>query len=85
VKRPLTWRRITVAENLALVPREVAAAYRVQVGREQWLFYRSLAAAATARSSATTRSARLPAGGCSPAARRKIWSRSNSSMNAIAR
>lgn len=43
LKRPLTWRRITVAENLAIVPREVAAAYRVQVGGKQWLLYRSLA------------------------------------------
>jgi hypothetical protein len=43
LKRPLTWRRITVAENLAIVPRDVAAAYRVQVGGKQWVFYRSLA------------------------------------------
>jgi len=43
LKRPLTWRRITVAENLAIVPRDVAAAYRVQAGRKQWLVYRSLA------------------------------------------
>jgi hypothetical protein len=41
-KRPLTWRRLTVAENLEVVPRDVAVAYRVQVGAEQWLFYRSL-------------------------------------------
>ena len=42
-RRGLTWRRLTVAENLEVVPRDVAAAYRVQVGREQWLVYRSLA------------------------------------------
>jgi hypothetical protein len=42
-RRSLTWRRLTVAENLTIVPRDVAAAYRVQVGREQWLIYRSLA------------------------------------------
>jgi hypothetical protein len=43
VRRGLTWRRLTVAENLVVVPRDVAAAFRVQVGHEQWLFYRSLA------------------------------------------
>jgi len=43
LKRPLTWRRLTVAENLAIVSRDVAAAYRIQAGRDQWLIYRSLA------------------------------------------
>ena len=43
LKRPLTWRRLTVAENLAIVPRDMAAAYRIQAGRQQWLIYRSLA------------------------------------------
>ncbi|HEX5106693.1 MAG TPA: hypothetical protein VFV87_22890, partial [Pirellulaceae bacterium] len=38
-----TWRRLTVAENLQIVPRDVAVGYRVQFGREQWLVYRSLA------------------------------------------
>lgn len=42
-RRAVTWRRLTVAEHLHIVPRDVAVAYRVQVGREQWLFYRSLA------------------------------------------
>jgi hypothetical protein len=42
-KRPVTWRRLTVAENFAAVGRDVAAAYRIQAGREQWMFYRSLA------------------------------------------
>jgi hypothetical protein len=41
--RPLTWRRLTVGENLAIVPRDAAVAYRIQAGREQWLIYRSLA------------------------------------------
>jgi len=40
--RPLTWRRLTVGENLAKVPRDIAAAYRIQAGRQQWLVYRSL-------------------------------------------
>jgi hypothetical protein len=43
LRRPLTWRRLTVAENLAVVPRDVAAAYRIQAGRDQWVIYRSLA------------------------------------------
>lgn len=42
--KPLTWRRLTVAESLRGVPSDVAVGYRVQVGTSQWLFYRSLAA-----------------------------------------
>jgi hypothetical protein len=38
-----TWRQLTVAERLEIQPAEVAVGYRVQVGRAQWLFYRSLA------------------------------------------
>src|SRR5205814_1511571 len=41
--RPLTWRRLTIGENFAVVPRDIAAAFRIQVGREQWFVYRSLA------------------------------------------
>jgi hypothetical protein len=43
--RPLTWRRLSVAENRDLVRRDVAVAYRIQAGRQQWLIYRSLAPA----------------------------------------
>ncbi|HMC09829.1 MAG TPA: hypothetical protein VKH44_01010 [Pirellulaceae bacterium] len=42
-QRPVTWRRLTVGENLAIVERDRAVAYRIQAGREQWLIYRSLA------------------------------------------
>lgn len=42
-KRPLTWRRLTVAERLRIAPADVAVGYRVQVGRQQWVVYRSLA------------------------------------------
>jgi len=38
-----TWRQLTVAEKLETVTPDVAAGYRVQIGRRQWLFYRSLA------------------------------------------
>jgi hypothetical protein len=41
-KRPLTWRRLTVAERLEIVDAETAVAYRVQIGGEQWVFFRSL-------------------------------------------
>jgi hypothetical protein len=41
--KPLTWRQLTVAEDLVNVPPSVAAAFRVQIGREQWLIYRTLA------------------------------------------
>ncbi|MBB76735.1 MAG: hypothetical protein CMJ75_19690 [Planctomycetaceae bacterium] len=42
--KPYTWRQLTVAEDLRVQPREVATGYRVQIGRRQWIFYRSLAA-----------------------------------------
>ena len=41
--RPVTWRRLTVAESLVVQPDDVAVGYRVSVGRQQWLIYRSLA------------------------------------------
>ncbi len=37
-----TWRQLTIAEELQIQPRNVAEAYRVQVNRDQWVFYRSL-------------------------------------------
>jgi hypothetical protein len=42
VRKPLTWRRLTVGENLAIVPADRAVGYRLQLGREHWLVYRSL-------------------------------------------
>jgi hypothetical protein len=35
---------LVVAEQLEILPPAVAVAYRVQVGKEQWTAYRSLAA-----------------------------------------
>ena len=43
LRRPLTWRRLTVGEGLTSISRDRAVGYRVQVGDEQWLVYRSLA------------------------------------------
>ena len=37
-----TWRQLTVAESLRIVRPEEAAAFRVQVDRKQWVFYRAL-------------------------------------------
>jgi hypothetical protein len=37
-----TWRRLTVAELLRPVGPDVAVGFRVQVGRRQWVVYRSL-------------------------------------------
>jgi len=37
-----TWRQLTIAEELLIQPRDIAEAYRVQVNRDQWVFYRSL-------------------------------------------
>jgi len=44
IRRPFTWRQLTVAENLEVVPPDVAVGYRVLVGDRQWLLYRSLGA-----------------------------------------
>ncbi|HUT92469.1 MAG TPA: hypothetical protein VMY37_23450 [Thermoguttaceae bacterium] len=41
--RPLTWRHLTVAEDLRAQPSDVAVGYRVTIGKHQWLIYRSLA------------------------------------------
>jgi hypothetical protein len=41
-RRPYTWRRLSIAENRQAVPADVAAGFRVQRGRRQWLFYRAL-------------------------------------------
>ncbi len=41
--RPRCWRRLTVAAELETQPADVAVGYRVQLGRDQWLIYRSLA------------------------------------------
>ncbi len=42
--KPRTWRNLTVAERRRSVSPDVAAAYRLQVGRKQWLFYRAVTA-----------------------------------------
>jgi hypothetical protein len=43
-RRRLTWRALTVAESLAAIPSDRAVGYRVAIGKQQWLIYRSLAA-----------------------------------------
>lgn len=37
-----TWRQLTVAQSLEKVANDVAVAYRIQAGKDQWLIYRSL-------------------------------------------
>jgi hypothetical protein len=41
-RKRLTWRALTVAESLLSVATERAAGYRVAIGKEQWIIYRSL-------------------------------------------
>lgn len=41
--RKRTWRQLTVADELRIVSRDEAVGYRIQVGSEQWMLYRSLA------------------------------------------
>ena len=40
--RKYTWRQLTVAEELNIQPCDVANGYRIQLGKKQWLLYRSL-------------------------------------------
>lgn len=42
-QKQCTWRQLTVAESLETVSRDVAVAFRVQCGKQQWVAYRSLA------------------------------------------
>ncbi|MEL6108037.1 MAG: hypothetical protein AAFU85_18585 [Planctomycetota bacterium] len=44
-RKKRTWRQLTVAEDLRIVGADAAAAFRVQVGKEQWILYRSMSAA----------------------------------------
>ena len=37
-----TWRQLTVAEELNIQPADVARGYRIQIGKKQWLLYRSM-------------------------------------------
>jgi hypothetical protein len=43
LRKPCTWRQLTVAEQLAIQPRDVAVAFRAQVGADRFALYRSLA------------------------------------------
>ena len=43
LSKPLTWRRLTVAESLEIVSRVVAVGYRAQFGQRHWMFYQALA------------------------------------------
>uniref|UniRef100_A0A7C4LL45 Heparinase n=1 Tax=Schlesneria paludicola TaxID=360056 RepID=A0A7C4LL45_9PLAN len=43
------WRTLTVTENCRIVKGDVAAGYRLRLGDDQWLFYRSLKRARMAR------------------------------------
>jgi hypothetical protein len=45
-KKPFTWRRLTVGEDLRIVGHDEATAYRAQIGSEQFVFYRTLAPSA---------------------------------------
>jgi len=42
IKKERTWRQLTVADRMEVVPHDVAVGYRVQSGRDQWLMYRTL-------------------------------------------
>lgn len=41
-RQPLTWRQLTVAETRVIQRPDVAVGYRAQLGRQQWIVYRSL-------------------------------------------
>jgi hypothetical protein len=39
-----TWRQLTIAEWMEIIPSDVAVGFRAQSGDDQWLFYRSIGA-----------------------------------------
>ncbi len=41
-RKKRTWRQLTVAENLEILPRDAACAFRVQLNQHQWIFYRGI-------------------------------------------
>jgi len=41
-RRKRTWRQLTVADRLQILPRNVASAFRMQIGSEHWVVYRGL-------------------------------------------
>lgn len=43
LRGPTTWRQLSVGQSLENQPPEVAVGFRVMIGDEQWLLYRSLA------------------------------------------
>jgi hypothetical protein len=43
IARRMTWRSLTVAQSMQVQPADAAVGYRVAVGKQQWLVYRSLA------------------------------------------
>ena len=43
LRRPATWRQLTIAQTRAIQPDDVAVGYRAQIGAQHWLIYRSLA------------------------------------------
>lgn len=40
--KEVTWRKLTIAENLQPIDPKLAVGYRVRIGNRHWLFYRSL-------------------------------------------
>ena len=41
-RKPRTWRKLTVGEDLRIAGEHEAVAFRIQIGKEQWVLYRSL-------------------------------------------
>lgn len=48
-RQPAEWRTLTVTENKRIVRADVAAGFRLRIGDDQWLIYRSLKRARLAR------------------------------------
>ncbi|MFK7735473.1 MAG: hypothetical protein AB8B50_05580 [Pirellulaceae bacterium] len=42
-RKPFTWRHLTVADELRIVRKDEAQAFRIQIGTDQWFVYRNLA------------------------------------------
>jgi hypothetical protein len=72
-RRERTWRQLTVAESMTVVPRDTAVGFRAQSGRDQWVIYRSLGPAANRTVLGQNISGEFAAGRFPPSGELEAW------------
>jgi hypothetical protein len=68
-----TWRQLTVAEWMEVLPHDQAVSYRAQSGNDQWLFYRSLGPAGNRTFLGQNIAGEFSAGRFQPSGKYKEW------------